>query len=92
MTKRNYDRRAEQLVNLVNNRRVQVGKEVLRAEHIMRAVRLVVGNPPSLKWDSEFYRQRHGIDCPEKSAAWAERWEREFSHRWRKTAQGLVPA
>jgi hypothetical protein len=41
-----YTELSRQLCNLVNSRRIQVGKEPLREKHIMRAVRLVIGPLP----------------------------------------------
>lgn len=42
----NYAERLRQLTNLVNTRRVQVGKEPLRTAHIERAAQFVLGPPP----------------------------------------------
>lgn len=52
MTATQYTERARQLVNLVNNRRAQLGRLPLREAHIMRAVRLVLGVEPEIPWNT----------------------------------------
>ena len=50
LTRAQYSQRAHQLCTLVNARRMQSGKEPLRAQHIMRVVRLAVGPAPALAY------------------------------------------
>lgn len=50
MTGNEYQNQARSLCNLVNNRRAQLSKEPLRVDHIMRAVRFVLGPPPRVEY------------------------------------------
>lgn len=75
MTREEYAERARQLCNLVNNRRVQVGKEPLSAQHIQRALRLVDSTGPAPA-DAE----------PEVQSEWP--WDMVIPYRL--TAKGLA--
>jgi hypothetical protein len=63
MTREEHIVLSRQLVNLVNNRRYQVGVEPLREAHIMRAVRYILGPEPKMAFP--FHRSDAWVwDCP----------------------------
>jgi hypothetical protein len=93
VTRDQYIERARQLCNLVNVRRTQIAREPLRHQHIMRAVRLVLGTEPASRvpWGLRRYVPS-GIEIDHaKVNAWEKTWLEKYSHRWKKTAKGLVP-
>ncbi len=50
------------LCNLVNNRRIQIGRQPLSQSHIMRAVRYVLGKEPPVKHDDIFRNRKAPVD------------------------------
>ena len=63
MTRPEHAERTRQLCNLVNVRRIQLGKEPYPLAHIARAVRKVIGAEPAILYP-ERYPKRKGHLAP----------------------------
>lgn len=103
MTRQQHAERYRQLCNLVNNRRVQLGREPLRDQIIMRAVRLVMGAEPKERFmpgkPNKPRKQRPTTVLPQQPRDscfvkdWPKVWAVRWAHKWQRVPGiGYIPA